>query len=207
MMAGLASRCLSASSSRLPAAQSGGARWLLNVCIWQILLQKSRADRLSARIESGSRLQRFDVAPLHAAANQCCAIKPAKYFCSSIGTSATLSDTARKAALSSEAIPASKRTDTAIVVKKRDVSATWWEFDRQDPVPRLAPVGPPSNSSSHQCVLACSLLRPRLFRHLTCAVEIRGGTEVTELQIARACWGREVWRHPYALDADVRGKT
>lgn len=62
------------------------------------------------------------------------------------GTSATLSDTARKAALSSEADTSVRaaRTDTAWSSKSVMIPRFGGNLDPQDPVPRFVPVGAPS---------------------------------------------------------------
>ena len=62
-----------------------------------ILLQKSQEEVSGARMESESRPRRIDVALLRSAANQCCALQPAKSFCNLKQSSdkiATLDDAA-----------------------------------------------------------------------------------------------------------------
>jgi hypothetical protein len=72
----------------------------------------------------------------------------------------TLRDTARKAALSSEADTSvqAARTGTASSSKSVMFPRFGGNLDQQDPVPRFVLVGPPSNSSSHQGVRGCVLV-------------------------------------------------
>src|SRR5262245_28844625 len=49
-----------------------------------IVLQKSPEGMPGARIESQARTRRIEVAKIHSAVNQCCALQSAKYFCNTI---------------------------------------------------------------------------------------------------------------------------